>query len=97
MPPISITAVSAAREIESGDWARLSPGQHPFLNADFFGILEDHETAGPACGWLANHLLASGENGAVLGLAPTYVKLNSHGDFVRDWSWAAAYEQLGKT
>ena len=97
MPPISITAVSAAREIESGDWARLSPGQHPFLNADFFGILEDHETAGPACGWLANHLLASGENGAVLGIAPTYVKLNSHGDFVRDWSWAAAYEQLGKT
>jgi predicted N-acyltransferase len=33
----------------------------------------------------------------VLGIAPTYVKLNSHGDFVRDWSWAAAYEQLGKT
>jgi predicted N-acyltransferase len=97
MPPIPITAVSAAREIESGDWARLTPTQHPFLNADFFAILEAHETAGPPCGWLANHLLASSEDGAVLGIAPTYVKLNSHGDFVRDWSWAAAYEQLGKT
>lgn len=97
MSSISIAALSAARDIERADWERLTPSQHPFLNADFFAILEDHETAGPACGWLANHLCASGEDGRVLGIAPTYVKLNSHGDFVRDWSWAAAYEQLGKT
>jgi len=97
MSAISIAALSAARDIAPTDWERLTPGHHPFLNADFFAILEDHETAGPACGWLANHLCASDEDGSVLGIAPTYVKLNSHGDFVRDWSWGAAYEQLGKT
>lgn len=97
MSAISITALSTARDIKRGDWERLTPGGHPFLNRDFFAILEDHETAGPTCGWLANHLLASGKDSNVLGIAPSYVKLNSHGDFVRDWSWAAAYEQLGKT
>jgi len=96
MSAISVAALSAARDIERADWERLSPSRHPFLNADFFAILEDHESAGPACGWLANHIRASGEDGSVLGIAPTYVKLNSHGDFVRDWSWAAAYQQLGK-
>ena len=96
MPPISVTTVSAADEIPSVDWARLTPKQHPFLNADFFAILERQQTAGPACGWQAQHLLAKNENGKVLGIAPSYIKTNSHGDFVRDWSWAAAYQQLGK-
>jgi predicted N-acyltransferase len=89
--------MSAASQIERADWERLSPRQHPFLNADFLGILERHQAAGPASGWHACHLLARDADGAVLGIAPSYVKTNSHGDFVRDWSWAAAYQQLGKT
>ena len=59
-------------------------------------ILERQQTAGPACGWQAQHLLAKNENVKVLSIAPSYIKTNSHGDFVRDWSWAAAYQQLGK-
>jgi predicted N-acyltransferase len=97
MPQISISAVPAAREIDRAAWERLTPGQHPFLNADFFCILERHEAAGPGCGWHAHHLVATGGDGTVLGIAPSYVKTNSHGDFVRDWSWASAYQQLGKT
>ena len=96
MQPFSVTTVSAADEIPSADWVRLAPSQHPFLNANFFSILERQQTAGPACGWQAQHLLAKNESGKVLGIAPSYIKTNSHGDFVRDWSWAAAYEQLGK-
>ena len=96
MPSISVTAVAAAQKINRADWERLTPSQHPFLNADFFAILERHQTAGPACGWQAHHLLAKNSEDAIVGIAPTYIKTNSHGDFVRDWSWAAAYEQLGK-
>lgn len=96
MQPISVTTVPAAQEISSADWTRLTPSQHPFLNADFFAILERHQTAGLAGGWQAQHLLAKSERGDVLGIAPSYIKTNSHGDFVRDWSWAAAYQQLGK-
>ena len=89
--------MSAASQVERADWERLSPRQHPFLNADFLGILERHQAAGPNSGWHPCHLLARDADGAVHGIAPSYVKTNSHGDFVRDWSWAAAYQQLGKT
>ncbi|WP_153144596.1 GNAT family N-acetyltransferase [Dechloromonas sp. H13] len=97
MPPITITALSAARQIEREAWEHLAPGGHPFLNADFLNLLEQHGTAGPSCGWHARHLLATDADGAAIGILPTYIKANSHGDFVRDWSWAAAYGQLGKT
>ena len=96
MPSLSIATVSAARQIERRDWEHLAPDGHPFLDADFFTLMEQHETAGPACGWHAHHRVATNPDGAVVGLVPTYIKSNSHGDFVRDWSWAAAYQQLGK-
>ncbi|UCV06146.1 GNAT family N-acetyltransferase [Dechloromonas denitrificans] len=96
MPPIAISTVTTAREIGRAAWERLAPPGHPFLNADFLDILERHETAGPACGWQANHLIAKDRDGMVVGILPSYLKRNSHGDFIRDWSWAAAYEQLGK-
>ena len=78
-------------------WDGLSPPGHPFLNADFLTILERHGAAGRQCGWAAQHLLASDEHGNALGLLPLYVRFNSHGDFIHDWSWASAYQQLGKT
>ena len=93
---MSISLVTAAAEIAPAYWQRLTPAAHPFLNVDFFRILERHEAAGPACGWFPHHLVARDCAGGVVGIAPTYVKSNSHGDFVRDWSWAAAYKQLGK-
>lgn len=92
----AVSAVSAAQSIQRANWEKLSPDDHPFLNADFFAIIERHGTAGPACGWQAHHWVASDDDGTTLGILPTYLKSNSHGDFVRDWSWAGAYEQLGK-
>lgn len=96
MPTISVIDVNSAGRIAREDWERLTPADHPFLNRDFFTLMEQHETAGPACGWQAHHRLATNPDGEILGLMPSYIKSNSHGDFVRDWSWAAAYQQLGK-
>lgn len=96
MTPNSIVTANAAEQLERDAWARLYPAGNPFLNADFFSILERHGTAGTACGWQAHHQVAANPDGTVVGLLPTYIKTNSHGDFVRDWSWAAAYAQLGK-
>lgn len=96
MSALVVNTVSSAAKIEAADWARLTPAGNPFLNGDFLGILERHGTAGPANGWRAQHWVAKGEDGAVLGIMPGYLKAHSHGDFVRDWSWASAYQQLGK-
>ena len=96
MSAVSITTVRSADAINPDDWVHLSPPGHPFLNADFFTTLERHEAAGPRCGWHAHHQVAKTAEGALVGIMPSYIKMNSHGDFLRDWSWAAAYEQLGK-
>nr|MBL8411552.1 GNAT family N-acetyltransferase [Dechloromonas sp.] len=96
MSSIVAETVTAASAIPEADWRHLSPAVAPFLDGRFISTLEIHGSAGPACGWQAHHLLLKDDKGRLRGLAPTYLKNNSHGDFVRDWSWAAAYEQLGK-
>ena len=96
MSPLTITACHAAEAIPREAWDRLCPPGDPFLNADFLAILERHGPAGRECGWLARHLVASNTQGEVLGLLPLYLRFNSHGDFIHDWSWASAYQQLGR-
>jgi predicted N-acyltransferase len=96
MSSLTVSAVAAAGEIAGADWEQLAPARHPFLNRDFLDILERHGMAGPECGWKARHLIARDSNGKALGILPLYVRANSHGDFIHDWSWAAAYQQLGK-
>jgi predicted N-acyltransferase len=93
---ITITPRHSADAIPREVWDRLCPPGHPFLNADFLSILERHGAAGREWGWVARHLVASDERGEVLGVLPLYVRFNSHGDFIHDWSWASAYQQLGR-
>ncbi|HRH13550.1 MAG TPA: GNAT family N-acetyltransferase [Azonexus sp.] len=96
MSPLTISVAAATGEISRTDWEQLAPSGHPFVNRDFLEILERHGMAGPECGWKAHHLIARNSDGMALGFLPLYVRTNSHGDFIHDWSWAAAYQQLGK-
>lgn len=96
MPSLTITPRHSADAIPREVWTRLCPPGDPFLNADFLTILERHGAAGRKCGWMACHLAARDEHGVVVGVLPLYVRSNSHGDFIHDWSWASAYEQLGR-
>ena len=96
MPTFTTTIHPSADAIPRETWARLCPPNHPFLNADFLTILERHGAAGRECGWVAQHLVASDAQGIELGVLPLYVRFNSHGDFIHDWSWASAYQQLGR-
>jgi predicted N-acyltransferase len=93
---LSIRTVPSASAIPRQAWEGLCPAGHPFLNADFLTIIEQHGAAAREWGWAARHLVASDESGSILGLLPLYVKTHSHGDFIYDWSWAAAYRQLGR-
>jgi predicted N-acyltransferase len=92
MSPLTVSAVAAAGELPRAGWERLAPAGHPFVNRDFLGILERHGMAGQECGWKARHLIARDGDGRALGILPLYVRANSHGDFIHDWSWAAAYQ-----
>jgi uncharacterized protein len=96
MSAFVLTALHSAEAVAREAWERLAPPGDPFLNADFLAILERHGTAGRPLGWLARHLLVSDAHGLALGLLPLYLRSNSHGDFIHDWSWAAAYQQVGR-
>ena len=96
MPPLTISALDSADAIPREAWTRLGPPGDPFLNADFLAIIERHGAAGADWGWLARHLVATDTRGQVVGILPLYLRFNSHGDFIHDWSWASAYQQLGR-
>ena len=40
--------------------------------------------------------LALHDGDGLAAFAPSYLKTNSHGEFVFDWSWASAYERYGQ-
>lgn len=81
-------------EIPQDAWDALLPDDNPFLAHAFLAGLERHGCVDARTGWQPHHLgLYDGEH--LLAVAPLYLKGNSHGEFVFDWSWASAYAQHG--
>ena len=90
--------VRTARRIEDvppEEWNRLQGTINPFLRHEFLAALERHGAAAPTNGWQPLHLLLEDDAGILLGAAPAYLKGNSWGEFVFDWSWASAYQRAG--
>jgi predicted N-acyltransferase len=81
-------------DIPAADWDALRPNRNPFVSHAFLLALEDSGCIRPEWGWQAHHL-GLYEHGRLLAAAPLYLKGNSHGEFVFDWSWAAAWERAG--
>ena len=81
-------------EIPADAWDALRPDDNPFLAHAFLAGLEEHGCVDPRTGWQPHHLgVYDGDR--LVAAAPLYLKGNSHGEFVFDWSWAHAYEQNG--
>ena len=82
-------------EIPAHDWNCLAGESDPFLRHEFLSALEHHGCVGAHYGWVPQHLAAYADHGALLGAVPLYLKNNSYGEFVFDWSWADAYQRAG--
>ena len=77
-------------------WNRVTGTGHPFLRHEFLSALEKHGCVGETFGWYPQHVALFDETGSLAGAVPLYLKDNSYGEFVFDWSWAQAYERSGK-
>lgn len=86
---------AALAEIDAAAWNALRPDDNPFLCHEFLSGLETSGSLREDYGWRAQHL-ALYKSGKLVAAAPLYLKRNSHGEFVFDWSWAAAYERAGR-
>jgi len=81
-------------EIGADAWNALLPDDNPFVDHAFLAGLERNACIERAQGWQPYHLgLYDGER--LVAAAPLYLKGNSHGEFVFDWSWAGAYARHG--
>ena len=90
---MQILTCDSLAAVPSDAWNSLARSGDPFLSHEFLYGLEQHQCLAPQ-GWYPSHLVAREKN-ATVGALPLYVKDNSYGEFVFDWSWADAYERAG--
>ena len=90
---LELNCLDSLEGVEPRDWNALSDG-NPFLRHEFLVALERTGCIGPGTGWEPAYVTARAD-GRLVGAMPLYVKYDSRGEFVFDWSWADAYEQAG--
>jgi predicted N-acyltransferase len=85
---------AAIAELPAAEWDALRADANPFVSHALLDALERSGCIRPDWGWQAHHL-GLYEDGRLLAAAPLYLKGNSHGEFVFDWSWASAWQRAG--
>ena len=93
--PYSIEIIDSLEDIEPQAWDLLGGNDDPFLSHAFLHALEKHDCLGDRFGWYPRHILIY-EQKQLIAACPCYIKTNSYGEFVFDWSWASAYERSGR-
>lgn len=81
-------------ELPAAAWEALRGDDNPFVSHAFLLALESTGCIRPEYGWQAHHL-GLYQRDQLIAAAPLYLKGNSHGEFVFDWSWAGAWERAG--
>lgn len=91
---MKIEVCDRIEQIESKDWNVLNQDSNPFLQYEFLSALERQHCVGHHFGWRPRHLLMH-QDGRLIAAVPLYLKDNSYGEFVFDFSWANAYQRRG--
>lgn len=81
-------------EIPADAWDALAGNDQPFLRHAWLAALEDQGCVGRHTGWQPAHA-ALWDGDRLLAAMPLYLKHNSMGEYVFDWSWADAYARNG--
>jgi predicted N-acyltransferase len=69
-------------------------GNNLLWNLDFLKTLEQSGSIGLNTGWDPNPLVIY-ENKSIVGFVPMFIKYHSYGEYVFDWSWAEAHQNVG--
>ncbi len=91
----SLTVHGSISEIDAKTWdACVGETGSPFVEHTWLGLFEDAGCVGEETGWTPAHLaLRRGKE--LVAVAPAFVKTNSEGEFVFDWSWADLARRMG--
>jgi uncharacterized protein len=80
---------------EADAWDACAGSDNPFLGHAFLSALEQSGSATGRTGWQPVPIAVDGDDGRVVAVTPAYLKSHSHGEYVFDHSWAAAWERAG--
>ena len=86
--------VARIGDLPEAQWDALFPAAYPFTRHAFLKALEDHGCVGARTGWEPCHLVLEDAAGTLAAALPLYRKLHSYGEFVFDFAWARAAQQL---
>ena len=91
---MKIEFLDSIERIDKEEWDKAINNQYPFLKYEFLKALEITKCVSPEEGWTPLHLVVS-EMDMILAVMPLYIKTDSQGEFIFDWSWADAYYRNG--
>lgn len=87
-PSFELRTHASLRDLGQAAYERLlPPDRPPFLSFAWLDALERTGCVGEERGWIPQHLSLH-EDGELVAAAPAYIKTNSEGEFVFDYSWA---------
>lgn len=91
---MKIHFIESIKNIDETIWNNLVDSDYPFMQHSFLLSLEESKCVGEGTGWHTFHLVVKEEED-VIALMPMYIKTDSHGEFIFDWSWADAFYRNG--
>ena len=82
-------------KVAPDSWNMLVGSDYPFIQHEFLFALEESGCTTAHSGWKPHHLVIKNKSDKLIAVMPLYLKNNSMGEYVFDWSWADAYYQHG--
>ena len=82
------------RDIPKSEWSLLIGDHFPFSEYDYLCAMEMGGCVGKRTGWMPCYLTLW-ESQKLIGAIYLYLKSDSYGEYIFDWSWAHAYMQHG--
>lgn len=98
MADLAVSFVDSISEIGADAWNGLTGTDNPFMRYEFLWALETTGCTTRRSGWQPHHVIVKQVSPGLdetVAILPLYLKTNSWGEYVFDWSWANAYQSHG--
>ena len=99
--PDSIVVENSIENIGKKNWNNCANHEassyNPFVSYEFLNALEKSNSVNGDSGWYTSFFVAKDKDDKMIGCTPAYLKNNSSGEYVFDYSWAEAYQRVGRS
>ncbi len=92
---LRVKVLPSITDVTRAEWnALVEPGSPPVLRHEWLAAMEESGSAVPERGWEGAHFTLW-RDGVLVGAAPAFLKHHSMGEYVYDFGWANAAQQVG--